>query len=344
MKFTVTPELAILLKTVRTQNGISSKDLAGAIEKSPSYVSKLEAGSVKTIQKDLLTSIITFITGGGDFFEECLPGMIKTLRTFLEPERAMSQTWLLQYDIVDRPIAVPAEFVGDLSARLSDTGTTVQELVDLINANPDSEMSESFPENVVLTLPYEEGQRLLVRIAVEPERIDRLLSGADLITNHLTANVLAFTVLRLQEYGADRTKMKPDKAAEVLRDTATLMGQYDVHSLTGFSHMLSSDTFIERQTPMAWPALTVEDDTVMEAIRFFNEAMEHDAINTRKALDSLLEALNWDPGFTMKLMSLPFSELEGLSFQNKRKLLEELEAVLEKYNAMSDFEKRFETY
>lgn len=344
MKFSVTPELAILLKTIRTKNGISAKDLAENVGKSSSYISKLESGDVKNIQKELLTSILTYITEGTDFFGECLPEAVTILNTFIEPERMTSQAWLLQYDVVDRPIHVPPEMVDDLSNRMDAAGFTIHEIVNYANENVDSEMDSRFPENTVLSMPYEEGNRLLVRMNFQVEEIEELFSKKRVTTNYMTLNSLAFTIFRATEFGMTETKLPPDQAVEVLRSTSALMELYNVHSLTGFSHMLSSNEFIERQKPMAWPYENIENSALNEAVRIFNEAMDHDALNTKKALDSFLDALNWDPAFMMKLMSLPFSELEGLSFQNKKQLLEELFIVVDKYNRMSDFEKRMETY
>lgn len=344
MKFSVTPELAILLKTIRTQNGISSKDLAAEVGKSPSYISKLEAGSVKTIQKELLTSIITFISDGDDFFEECLPAAIKTLDSFMEPQRMLYQTWLYQYDIVDRPIAVPEAMVDDMNRRMKELGLSVPTLTEWANANVDSEMSSSFPVNTVLAIPYDEDVRLLVRVAMDPGEVEALFEKKAATTCYLTLYNLVFMLLRFVNFGEVRKKLPPDQAIVVLKDAATYMGQYQVHSLTGFSHMLSSEDFTDRQKPLAWPYEHRENSTLNEAISFFEEAMDHDALNTKKALDTFMDTLGWDPAFTLKLLSIQFSELEGLSFQNKKNLLEEIEALVERYNQMSDFEKRLETY
>ncbi len=344
MKCSVTPELAILLKTIRTQNGVSAKDLANAIGKSPSYVSKLEAGSVKSIQKDLLKDIITYISGGGDFYEDCLSSAVKVMRSFIEPERIVHQAWLLQYDIVDRLIAVPPAMIDDLKSRMAEQPVDLATIIAFVNANVDSGMSSSFAENMVLSLPYEEDERLLVRVRLDPEEVESLFAKQREITNYLTIHSLVFAIIRFQKYAEETGKLPPEKASVVLQETAAFLSQYDIHSLTGFSHLLSSDEFIDRQKPLAWPYEPVGDEALAEAIQLFHDAMEHDPLTTKRATDTFRETLNWDPAFTMKLISIPFSELDNLSFHNKKCLLEELQAVVEKYNAMSDFEKRIETY
>ena len=98
MKFTVTPELATLIRTIRTQRGISSKELAEGIGRSPSYVTKLEKGDVRTIRKEELTSVLSYIAEGEDFFEDKMPQILRTFSSIASPEEMIRQGWLIQYD------------------------------------------------------------------------------------------------------------------------------------------------------------------------------------------------------------------------------------------------------
>lgn len=45
-----------------------------------------------------------------------------------------------------------------------------------------------------------------------------------------------------------------------------------------------------------------------------------------------------------KLISLPFSELEGLSYSNKRQLLLKIEDLIQSYKDLPIEQKRWETY
>ena len=59
----VTPSLVETLRSIRLQNKIQAKQLALHIGKSPAYVSKLENGSIQTIDTEELNSILQFISG-----------------------------------------------------------------------------------------------------------------------------------------------------------------------------------------------------------------------------------------------------------------------------------------
>ena len=54
----VTPSLAETLRSIRLQNKIQAKQLASHIGKSPAFVSKLENGSIQTIDTEELNSIL----------------------------------------------------------------------------------------------------------------------------------------------------------------------------------------------------------------------------------------------------------------------------------------------
>lgn len=62
-KFSVTPELAEIIKTTRIQNNVTAKDIAKHIGKSQAYMSKLEKAEIKTIEESNLTEIFRFIYG-----------------------------------------------------------------------------------------------------------------------------------------------------------------------------------------------------------------------------------------------------------------------------------------
>lgn len=344
MKFAVTPELATLLKTIRTQNSVSSKDLAEEVERSPSYISKLESGVIKTVPKELLTKILLYISDGEDFFEDCLPGAVRVLDTFMEPERWIHQLWLLQYDLMDRPVTVSAEMSKDMNRRLEELKISPSLYTELVNENYDSAMPSSDPANVVLLKPSNEGERLLVKVKVDQSDVRSILSGTATKTNYITANCLVYMLMRLNEYGVVRSRLSAKQASRVLEMTSAYLGQYDLHTLTGFSHQLASREFIERQRAAAWPLAVSDNRTLQGVLERYEDAMNHDAVNTQIVLSGFLDTWNWDPGFTMKLLSIPFKELEGLSFRNKQQLLDEIRELIDRYASLSDYEKKMETY
>ena len=141
--------------------------------KSPSYISKLENGEVKSIPKGRACSDAVHRGRRGRFFEEVLPTAARVLRSFMEPKRLLSQVWLLQLDVVERTVVIPAAMAADVKAQLSAEGETLSGLVDMVNRNEDSGLPESFPANEVTVVDYEGTPRFTVRVVVDETRVEQ---------------------------------------------------------------------------------------------------------------------------------------------------------------------------
>ena len=348
MKFYVTSELALLLKTLRTQNKIPSKELADRIGKSNSYISKLESGDVKNIKEEDLTRILTIITGGGDFYQKVLPDAVKCLHSFLEPDYIFDQLWLIQYDVIERPVTVSEEGRRKIISLMEQRHITARQLSELINSNADSEMDDSFPPNEYVAMEHNGSTRLLVRTVIPEETIRRVIEEADFPTTYYTVQVMAFCLFRLVLFPDIRGKMPSETAAQVLRASAAFMDELGVASLTGFVHLISSESYIQANTTPS-NFLTSLNNTVehplLDPFRdLFQEFARHNPTRTAQVIDTLNKNLSWDPGFMLKLMEAPFYQLGNLSYTCKKQLIEEILATLARYDDMNDFEKKFETY
>lgn len=344
MKFTVTPELTTLIRTIRTQNTVSAKDLAAFIKKSPSYVSKLESGDVKNIQEEDLTKILSFLIGGEDFYKDVLPAAVRTLMSFMPGERLPEQVWLLQYDTTKRPVLVSEEMALDLKERLEELGMDAERLAAFMNENFDSELSAAFPANEIIPFEQQGRTRILVRLELKPKDISRILSGADRHTTYLVIYGISHMLIRLEKFGCVSHKLPPENAVEILRDTSAYLEKYQVHSLIGFGRMLSSKTFINRQVNMVNTFGSVSSELMNSITEFFRDALKYDTLGTTQAMDAFSKSLSWDPAFILKLIQLPFYRMEGLSFRQKKNMIQEITALMEKYDHMSDFEKKLEIY
>jgi len=344
MKFHVTPELATLIKTVRGQNKISAKDLASHVGKSPSYISKLEAGSVKTIQKEDLTEILSFITEGEDFYEDKLPNLIRVLSSYMDQHRLMEQVWLLQYDTMDRPVRVEGDCSKDLAERLSALPLTASELTEFINANVDSAVSKSLPANEILSVDLDGNSMFTMRIQIRESLVEDLMEGHAVTTHFGLLYAVVFNTTRIEKLGTKRTVVPEMQAREVLSATTAYLSQYNIHSLSGYGHIIASTDWQDQQL-MSLGDLNVSEAGVASSIvESFKRAMEHDALSTQEALQSFSQSLEWDPAFMIKLISFPFAKLDGMSFHYKKEVLEKLLAILDEYAAMPDSERNMETY
>lgn len=339
MKFSITPELAKLIKTLRVQSGVSAKDLAERIGKSRSYVSKLESGSIRSIDRDALTRVLCVAADDDDLYGGVLPAAVKLLRSTMEPQRMVDQMWLMEYDVIERTVSVPAPMSDDIRRTLDQAHISAARLVAFANANIDSQTPLSTPANELVIEGDRGKSRLLARIQISEDEVNRLMEGGA-TTSYFMLYVIVHALFRLRLYPSVETKLPPDDAARVLRCVASYMDRWDIHSLVGFSHFLSSDEFIAYQTPLAGAAPDVFDRIASQ----LREVASYDSANALTRLNAFDETLSWDPAFALKVMGLPFSHLGDMSFANKRALLAEIEEAVNRYTRMDDIERKMESY
>jgi len=341
-KYPVTNELSALIKTLRIQRKISSKNLALHIGKSHSYISKFENGEIRNIQEEELTAILDYIVEGDDFFNDKLPAIIRTLSSIQEPDRMSQQIWLLDYDILKRPITLPESMVDDINERLRELNISVARLTALINENKDSAMSQEFPPNEIVDFVLRDSRVLLVRNLIEEETLAALLEKRTFVTSYSFAHALAFTLFRIQNY--DDNELEFEEARDTLQNTRAYLDGFGVYSLTEWNRLLSDTKTMESQRSLLASFSTANAETINQIILFFRIASEHDILHTAQALETFRENLSWDQGFALKLISQPFHELDDISFSLKKQLLEEVNSLIEKYKNVPASEKKFETY
>lgn len=340
MKFPVTDELAKLLKTLRVQRGIPAKDLAERLGKSPSYLSKLEGGAVRTIDKDALAALLGLLVGGVGFYEDVLPAAVRALRGIADDRALSVQLWLLHFDVVERPVDVPPAMARDMAANFAVAGADARSIAELLDANVDSELSDAFPVNQMVAIDYEGTPRLMARVSVSPDHVDAILSGRESRTTYFLLYNIVHAMFRMRAHPRVSTKLPPDDAARILRAVATYLGRWNIHSLTGFSHLISSDDFIARQAPLAAGSAGVVERISAKLA----EVVAHDPLHAINQLNAFLDTLEWDPAFALQIAGLPLAELGEVSFANKRRLLERIRTDIDELDQMDDFDKRIERY
>ena len=340
MKFDVTPELASLLKTIRVRNGVSSKDVADHLGKSPSYLSKLEGGAVRTIDPDLLKDELSFIYQGADFYEAVLPDVARMLLSTMDADRLVDQVWLLQLDVIERPVEVPAAMAKDIKLHFDSMHVTPAQVAAHINNNIDSELTDAFPPNQVVAMEYEGSSRLLIRTEFASNAIEQVIRGKAHTTSFIIIYTVVHAMFRMSRYPNVSTKLPPSEAIGLLNSVSDYLSRWDIHSLVDFAHYLASDVFIARQLPL----LNAQSGVVERIATLLDAVVAHDSLSAIGELNAFCDTLEWDPAFALKLVGIPFSKLDDLSYSNKRKLVREIEALVESYDALDDFERKLESY
>lgn len=340
-KFTVTSELSALIKIMRTQSKIAAKQLATHIDKSPSFVSKLENNEIKMIQEEDLRAILDYIVEGEDFYNDKLPAILKTLSSFQAPVNMNEQIWFLHYDSLQRPIQIPEAMLEDINARLQTLHMSPKLLAERANENQEASMSSAFPANELVNYALQDNQFLVIRIFVNEEEVAALLQKKCTVTNYFFITVLVFTLFRTEAYAND--DMTVAQASQLLQDVQEYLNQHKVYSLAQLNRILSTSS-LEKQQNFLSIVSTTNAETVNHIINHFRLASEHDMLLAAKELEEFEANLDWDQGFMMKLVGLPFHTLDDISFSLKKQLLGDMMALMERYRSIPKHKKNIETY
>lgn len=343
MKFDITPELSLLIKTLRTQNNVPSKVLAEHIGRSPSYLTKVETGKVKMIRGEVLYAIFDDLCQGEVFYPDKFNTVVKVLSQIAEPDRFFQQKWMLQMDVFDRPVDMPEKMAADVRDRLKRLGYTIDDLAEVMNANKDLYGASEYPVNEIVMVGSEDGSIFRIRFFIEPEKLKDLLEARDLTTNYETCYNIGFSLAKLEKYG-DAGHLEPDKAQEVLAEVSAYLASYDLYSMSKYGQVLASSEFQSRQQLLIDTFRTASSRSINEIIDIFNSVAEIDKKMAANSVDRMRDNMEWDPAFMLNLISLRFSDLKELSHSNRKELLDEIKSVYRKYVTMPEGKKKLERY
>lgn len=351
-KYDVTPELAETIKSVRIQNHVTAKSVAEHIGKSQSYMSKLEKGDIKSIQEEELTRIFRFVFGSDkgfqDFLNSALGKIFETLELRFTDEEIAEQLWFDNYDTVLRLIPVPDELVNCLNARLRSIRLSIDELCARINAN------EGISPKVVNTdrYPFNEWQPFVVnhkieftfiKMRVAVSDITNILERKTLTANYVTVLAIAYYIIKTEKYGSI-VQISEDDDLTVMREAQDCLSSYRFYSIA-VKNRLSRQAHSNDERNELLSSFDRENiSLVNEVLKYIKLLSEIDIANTNKQLTGFVNNLKWDGGFMMRLLSIPFADMDNVSFTIKKQVLSEISDVVMKFKELPAEQKKIETY
>lgn len=351
-KYNVTPELAEIIKAVRVQNHVTAKSVAEHIGKSQSYMSKLEKGDIKSIQEEELTKIFRFVFGSDKGFQEFLNSALgkifETLELRFNDEEIAEQIWFDNYDTVLRLIPLPDELIDSFNDRLQSIRLSIDELCARINAN------EGISPKVVNTdqYPFNEWQPFVVdqkidftfiKMCVSVSDITNILEKKTRTANYVTVLAIAYYIIKTEKYGR-ATQINEDDERIVMREAQDCLSSHRFYSIA-VKNRLSKQAHSNTERNELLSSFDRENiPLVNEMLKYIKILSEIDIANTNKQLANLVDNLRWDGGFMMRLLSIPFADMDNMSFTLKKQMLSEIQAVAVKFKELPAEQRRIETY
>ena len=345
-KTPVTHELANMLKTIRLQKGIQAKDLADKIGRSSAYISKLEKGEVKSIDNDLLDSILSFLSGGDTEGEELVERLYAIRKQYPSEEEIEKQLWFVNFDTVLRRLPIPEKLISCLNEKITVNAIERTVLLRRINNNEALTEDERTDELIEFNRWFsskKDKSAQSIKILLEANVFNDILDRKVAFASYIFVFAIAFYILKIEKYG-EQVAISDDENSELMNETTGLLNQNKFYSLAEKSRIIANAK-TQEQINEVWNSFDTENqEIVVDILSGLKYASELDIQKTNTRLKEFSSNMHWDIWFMLKLISFSYYDLDELSATMKKEFLNEIENLIIKYKELPKAQKSVETY
>lgn len=340
----VTNELSDTLRDFRIRNNIQSTDLSLQLKKSPAFISRIEKGTVKTIDSDILYNLLKcLIRDESDI--QIAEDIYRSLTFKYSSEEIKKQLWFTNFETVKCYIPIPSNLIDDINNRLSLQKITREYLLYRINSNesiPEDEIdNSSIPKN--LWYKSKSDDRISIIISISTEFFNAILDKVKISTPYIYLMAISYYLFKIEKYG-DRTEITKDDNLELMKNVTEYLNSFKFYSVSEKNKMLTSSKTREEYRQIL-NSFDIENyELVNKFLTYIRYASERNITDTNEKLKILNKNMSWDLGFMLKAFSLDYFKLDSLSFTEKKSLIEEINDLITKYLNNSTNQQPIEYY
>lgn len=343
-KVNVTKELAEKIKELRLINRVKAIDVAEHIQKSSTYISRLESGDIKTMDYDELLKIFYYISKDENELEK----FINKLTLEFDDNELDNQTWFLNFDTVERNIPVPNDLVDYINKKLSDLGFSIPFVVDYINKNV--EIKDIIQKHNLdlskyknnLWYPYDfkdEATAAFIIMKLDITTVTNILEKKADISNYVTIQSILYNLLRLEQ--ELKGPLSEEENSTIRNETSKILKLYKFYN-TKEKNMLLNAAATEQELNSQLNEFDIKNRAVVnELIGQILYLSDWNVKYTNEKLTLLNKNFEWDVSFALSIASLPYYELNNISKSLKSNFLADIKKLIEEYKSKPE---TIETY
>lgn len=335
-RFTVTKELGLALKNLRSQKNVKAIDIAKSIHKTSAYISKLEKGILNTIEENDLLNIIYYLSKDSDEFNENIQNLLSDTNVSLTEKESASEEWKLNLDLFYRHISVPQSYKDIVKEKLTTLNISISELAEYINKNYDLYSNKSLSHELLDKAQknhwYFNNGNSFVVVHVEEEDLQNIIySGEKTVSNYSILLYIIFSLFRLEKIPHDESYRKAknllnDLQIHTLREKNLIMQAFDAQKHT--------NNLLEQRKNDSLPLEDRELLTLFyKIINKLHAFAELEGIDyTNKKLSTLLSNLSADPITFMGYIGIDLSQLKDCDFEIKKEFVSAVNDLVKEYS------------
>lgn len=321
----LTPQLGELIKSFRIRNEKTAKDISAIIDKTPSYLSKIENGSTKKIESSIFINMCNAITGS---YEGIKNFIIFAFQNDTEYDKDTFIT-LLNIDDILYKFVPPKELLTYIVDKMSDNNISISDIREEMNANKDllrlsETLYESLPYNIYA---YVDDEKIdsVIKLSYDDITIKNILNNSS-ETNYVTLEAILYSLYKLCGKPAKDARIK---AIETLNDRFDIISIRKEHTI-----VIKSKEDEEKYLGKLEPNVEKDFHSVMGGIRIALLLSQSKGGSER--IELLKNNLKTDLGFTFSFISTDLEKIFPLSKELKREFIRDLNKLIENYATKTD--------
>ena len=325
----VTPVLAESIRTLRLDNKVPATSLAKHLGKSPSYISKLENGTIKSIARSELDEMIRFIVGDKPEFADQVDDILKASSYRYSDDELKEQAWFCNYSEVYCHVPIPLELVDEINRMMHEYGISREYLLERINSNeflcsPTGTLTcdySKYPHNEWFVRDPASDDPLEIFLQIELDELTNILEKKARSTRYIFLEAVVVYILKIKDF-QEQIYIGDDNAKQLFAAAKALLNSYKFYSL--------SDKVKYFREPAK---LSIHDQRAQEEIAEVIARLQHlsniDVQYTNEKFDLFNQNLEWDDSFMLFLMAMPFNKLGSISYATKKELLAGIKELIQ---------------
>lgn len=345
--------LGAQLKEFRNEYKVKAKDIAEQLDKSPAYVSKLEKGQIKQLDKKEFEKITNYITqneNGYNLFFEKYAEKISVIKA-VEKDLAF-----INYDQIERMIPVDERLIKEINELIQEVNISVSELAEYINKNED--LSSTFleenqidPENIEKNIwhCYTNASDLkkahhYIYLEYSASRIEDFLNGKIHKCEYMFLYALVYHLLKAKhkkegiEYNDVMIVTCQIEAENILLDNK-------FYSLAIKNRRHNNEESLPQNKKILSKAELENTNYVLDILHKIHFLSKQDLEYTNDKLKIIVENLKEkDISFVFAFMATSLKRLDGLQTSLKKEFLNDLVNLVDEYANKVGSETNIEKY
>lgn len=344
--------LGLQLKEFRTQHQIKGKDIASLIGKSPAYVSKLEKGQIRQIEKKELVKITNFISQSEDGYN-LFCEKIAEKANLQELEHS---TLLLNFDLMERRLPVNGDVINIIKNKMIEVGVSADDLSMYINQNEDLG-SDFFREHKIdvttieknVWIPYQEADSIeythrFIVLEYNEQRIEDFLNGKIRKCEYMFPYAMLYHLLKVQ-YKRQGEVFGDSLIDKCKIETEEILSNNKFYSLSVRARFSSQSTSEEEYKKLLSKFDVDNMEYVSEIIDGIEFLSKYDIDYTNSKLKNIVSNFKeTDLSFSLAFMAISLKSMKDLQPSLKREFLNEVTEVVNKYASMAVSNENIEKY